>query len=138
MPGEVVQERARWLLIMEKAYRGSVETQFADALYVVPDLHRQSGGGCDLALRGPAVGYALRTDAPQPPLRLGGRTLDTLPDPRASVAKVLDAGVTVLVERPDLAALGRTAADRLLPGVQVIEAYGLAARWPSYEQVWFL
>ncbi|MFI0780651.1 hypothetical protein [Streptomyces sp. NPDC021212] len=138
MPDEVTPERARWLLIMEKAYRGSVETQFADALYVVPDLHRQSGGGCDLALRGPAVGYALRTDRPQPPLRLGGRTLDTLPDPRASVTKVLDAGVTVLVERPDLAALGRTAADRLLPGVQVIEAHGLAARWPSYEQVWFL
>ncbi|MFF7654496.1 hypothetical protein ACFZCY_32475 [Streptomyces sp. NPDC007983] len=137
MAGEVVQERARWLLIMEKAYRGSVETQFADALYVVPDLHRQSGGGCHLALRGPAVGYALRAD-PQPPLRLGGRTLDTLPDPRASVTKVLDAGVTVLVERPDLTALGRTAADRLLPGVQVIEAHGLAARWPSYEQVWFL
>ncbi|QLH22020.1 hypothetical protein [Streptomyces sp. Rer75] len=138
MPGEVVQERARWLLIMEKAYRGSVETQFADALYVVPDLHRQSGGGCDLALRGPAVGYAVRTGAPQPPLRLGKRTLDTLPDPRASVTKVLDAGVTVLVEEPDLTALGRTAADRLLPGVQVIEAHGLAARWPSYEQVWFL
>lgn len=128
--------QARWLLIVEKAYRGSVETQFADALYCVPDLHRRSGG-CDLALRGPAVGYALDAGPPPSP-RIGARTLDTVPDPRASVRKLLAAGVTVLVEEADLAALGPTAADRLLPGVRVVEGGGLAARWPCYEQVWFL
>ncbi|WP_413809269.1 hypothetical protein [Streptomyces sp. OE57] len=129
-------DQARWLLIVEKAYRGSIETQYADVLYCVPDLHRQSGG-CDLALRGPAAGYALDT-GPRPSLRLGGRTLDTLPHPPTSVAKLLAAGVTVLVEEDGLAALGRTAAERLLPGVRVIGGDGLAARWPSYEQVWFL
>ncbi|MEU1944107.1 hypothetical protein ABZ554_17085, partial [Streptomyces sp. NPDC020125] len=72
-------DQARWLVIVEKAYRGSIETQYADVLYCVPDLHRQSGG-CDVALRGPAVGYALDT-GPRPTLRLGNRTLDTLPHP---------------------------------------------------------
>ncbi|MBP8537959.1 hypothetical protein [Streptomyces sp. MK37H] len=129
-------DQARWLLIVEKAYRGSIETQYADVLYCVPDLHRQSGG-CDLALRGPAAGYALDTGC-RPSLRLGGRTLDTLPHPPTSVAKLLAAGVTVLVEEDGLAALGRTAAERLLPGVRVIGGDDLAARWPSYEQVWFL
>ncbi|MEU4897854.1 hypothetical protein AB0B12_36025 [Streptomyces sp. NPDC044780] len=129
-------DQARWLVIVEKAYRGSVETQYADALYPVADLHRQSGG-CDLALRGPAAGYALDSGF-RPSLRLGTRTLDTLPDPSASVAKLLAAGVTVLAEEDGLAAYGRTAPERLLPGVRVIEGDGLAALWPAYEQVWFL
>ncbi|MCP9212421.1 hypothetical protein [Streptomyces cucumeris] len=129
-------DQARWLLIVEKAYRGSVETRYADALYVVPELHRQSGG-CDLVLRGPAAGYALTTDF-TPELRIGGRTLASLPDPAASVTRVLAAGVTVMVEEDGLTALGRTARDRLLPGVRVIEGGALASRWPAYEQVWFL
>ncbi|GAA1108234.1 MULTISPECIES: hypothetical protein [Streptomyces violaceusniger group] len=129
-------DQARWLLIVERAYRGSIETQYADALYCVPDLHRQSGG-CDLALRGHAAGYALDSGS-RPALRLGDRTLDTLPHPPTSVARLLAAGVTVLVEEDGLAALGRTAAERLLPGVRVIRGDDLAARWPSYEQVWFL
>ncbi|MBL1099690.1 hypothetical protein [Streptomyces coffeae] len=129
-------DQARWLLIVEKAYRGSVETQFADALYCVPELHRQSGG-CDLVLRGPAAGYALATDF-TPELRIGGRTLASLPDPGASVTRLMAAGVTVMVEEDGLTALGRTARDRLLPGVRVIEGGALASRWPAYEQVWFL
>ncbi|NUS85232.1 MAG: hypothetical protein HOY75_21505 [Streptomyces sp.] len=128
---------ARWLVMIERAYRGAVERQFADALSLVTELHRQSVGGTDLALRGLAVSYALTTDY-EPAVRIGGRTLDTLPDPRATVRDILAAGVAVLVEEPDLTALGRTAADRLLTGVRVVEAGGLAARWSSYEQVWFL
>ncbi|QKV94782.1 hypothetical protein HUT19_26030 [Streptomyces sp. NA02950] len=129
-------DQARWLLIVEKAYRGSVETQFADALYCVPELHRQSGG-CDLVLRGPAAGYALVSDF-TPAVRIGGRTLDSLPDPGASVTRLTAAGVTVMVEEDGLTALGRTARDRLLPGVRVIDGGALASRWPTYEQVWFL
>ncbi|MEU9795532.1 hypothetical protein AB0E27_34010 [Streptomyces sparsogenes] len=132
----VPEATARWLVMIERAYRGAVERQFADVLPLVVELHRQSGG-TDLALRGLAASYALDTDY-EPALRIGRRTLDTLTDPRATLRETLAAGVAVLVEEPDLAALGRTAADRLLPGVRVVEGGGLAARWPSYEQVWFL
>ncbi|GAA2367354.1 hypothetical protein [Streptomyces cuspidosporus] len=132
----VSEATARWLVMIERAYRGAVERQFADVLPLVVELHRQSGG-TDLALRGLAASYALDTDY-EPALRIGRRTLDTLTDPRATLRETLAAGVAVLVEEPDLTALGRTAADRLLPGVRVVEGGGLAARWPSYEQVWFL
>lgn len=124
------------LLIVERAYRGSVETQFADVLYSVRELHRQSGG-LDLALRGLAASYAVTAEF-EPAIRIGGHHLDTLPDPRRSVRRLLDDGVGIWVEEPDLDALGTSARDRLLPGVRHLPAHGLASRWPSYQRVWFL
>ncbi|MBH5335055.1 hypothetical protein IHE55_09710 [Streptomyces pactum] len=126
----------RWLVVMERAYRGAVESQYADGLNFVQDLHRQSGA-CDLALRGTAVGYAVRTGF-EPSVRIGSRTLDTLPDPRAALTRMLADGMTVLVEEDGLASLGRTARERLLPGVRVVGGGELAASWPSYTQVWFM
>jgi hypothetical protein len=134
--GHDLRPVGRWLVMVQKAHRGSVETQFVDVLYYVRGLHRQSGS-CDLALRGLAVGYAVDTDF-RPSVRVGSRMVDTLPDPRASVRTLLGEGVAVLVEEPDLVALGRTAPERLLPGVRVLEPGGLASSWPRYEQVWFL
>ncbi|MDT3399154.1 hypothetical protein RKE29_21315 [Streptomyces sp. B1866] len=127
----------RWLVMVERAYRGSVERQYADVLALVPQLHRQSGGGVDLALRGLAASYALQPAGDEPPVRLGGRDLDTRTDPRALVRTALAAGVAVLVEEPCLAALGRSAAGRLLPGVRVLPGGALASSWPRYEEVWF-
>ncbi|MFL6129409.1 MAG: hypothetical protein ACJ73E_10140 [Mycobacteriales bacterium] len=123
------------LAIVERAYRGAVEKQFFDSLCLAVELHRQLGG-LDLLLRGPAVSYALRADPP-PALRLGGRVLDTLSDPRADLRRLLDAGVRVWVSGPDLAALGLAGAGRLLAGVRPAPAE-LAARWPDYRTVFYL
>ena len=123
------------LLIVERAYRGAVEDQFADVLYFVHGLHRQSGG-VELALRGAAAGFAVQPDRP-PALRVAGRPLDTLPDPRRSVQRLLDDGVAVWTEEPDLLALGATAPARLIPGVRCLAAHELVARWPGYARVWF-
>ncbi|HZB50305.1 MAG TPA: hypothetical protein VE547_14520 [Mycobacteriales bacterium] len=125
----------RTLLIVERAYRGAVEDQFADVLYFVHGLHRQSGG-VELALRGAAAGYAVLPDRP-PALRVAGRLLGTLPDPRRSVQLLLDDGVAVWTEEPDLLALGPTAPARLIPGVRCLAADEVTARWPSYARVWF-
>jgi hypothetical protein len=125
----------RTLLIVERAYRGAVEDQFADVLYFVHGLHRQSGG-VELALRGAAAGYAVQTDRPGA-LRVAGRLLGTLADPRRSVQLLLDDGVAVWTEEPDLLALGDTAPARLIPGVRCLAAHEVAARWPSYARVWF-
>ena len=122
------------LLIVERAYRGAVETQFADVLYFVRELSRQSGGA-DLALRGLAASYAVDTSF-VPAIRIAGRTLGTLTDPRQGVRDLMADGVGVWVEEPDLAALGPQAAGRLLPGVRCLARHGLAARWPRYERVW--
>ena len=123
------------LVIVERAYRGAVEDQFADVLYFVRGLHRQSGD-VELALRGTAASYAVQTDR-QPALHIAGRLLDTLSDPRRSVQQLLDDGVAVWAEEPDLVALGATAPARLIPGVRCLAEHELASRWPNYARVWF-
>jgi hypothetical protein len=122
--------------IVERAYRGAVEKQFFDSLCLAVELHRQLGG-LDLLLCGPAVSYALRADPP-PALRLGDRVLDTLSDPRAGLRRLLDAGVRVWVQEPDLAALGLAGDGRLLDGVRLAPAGAMAARWPAYRTVFYL
>jgi len=127
---------ARALVIVERAYRGAVETQFADVLYFIRALHRQSGG-LDVALRGLAASYAIAANF-VPVMEVAGRRLDTLTDPRRCVADLLADGIIIWVEEPDLATLGPTASGRLLPDVRRLTAGGLAARWPEYERVWFM
>ncbi|MBD3009701.1 hypothetical protein [Streptomyces sp. 5-10] len=123
------------LLIIERAHRGAVETQFADTLFFVRELHRQSGG-VHVALRGLAASYAVDTTY-EAALRIAGRTLDTLPDPRRLLRQLLDDGATVFVEEADLSALGARARERLLPGVRRVTGAELVSRWSDYARVWF-
>lgn len=125
------------LIIVERAYRGSVETQFADVLYFIRELNRQTGG-LHLALRGLAATYALQAPAYEPAVRLGGRTLATLPDPRASITEMLDEDAVVWVEEADLAQLGPSAHARLLDGVQCAAPGELTLRWGEFRRVWFM
>jgi hypothetical protein len=127
-------DRQRVLAIVERGYRGALEKQFFDELYLATELHRQLGG-LDVLLRGPAVTYAL--DAPPPPaLRIGDRTVDTLTDPREGLRSLLDAGVGVWVEEPALAALGSPRPP--LDGVRLARQGEVAARWGEYRMVFFL
>jgi len=126
----------RTLAIVERAYRGALEKQFFDALYMVVELHRQMGG-TDILLRGNAVTYAVR-DAEVPPVRLGRRTVDTLTDPRRDLRTLLELGVRVLVEEADLSACGFGAGDLLGPEVSTHSAEEIAARWGDYWMVCFL
>jgi hypothetical protein len=127
----------RVLAIVERGYRGALEKQFFDELYLATELHRQLGG-LDILLRGQAVTYAI--DAPPvPPLRIGNRTVDTLSDPRKGLRTLLDAGVGVWAEEPGLAALGGSGSpDRLLAGIRVAAEGETAARWTEYRMVCFL
>ncbi|AOR31291.1 hypothetical protein BFF78_09790 [Streptomyces fodineus] len=124
----------RVLAIVERGYRGALDKQFFDELYLATELHRQLGG-LDILLRGTAVGYAL--DAPPPPaLRIGARTLDTLTDPRAGLRSLLEAGVGVWVEEPALTALGSPRPP--LAGIRLARDGEVAARWAEYRMVFFL
>jgi hypothetical protein len=126
---------ANYLAIIERGYRGSAETQFADVLYLVRELNRQLGG-LDLLLRGLAVTYA--APGPGPTIEVAGRTLDTLPDPRESLRTLIKEGVQVRVEEADLNALGLTKCDGLLPGVELASWDVAAQLWNDYRDVWFL
>ncbi|MFI9629736.1 hypothetical protein [Streptomyces sp. NPDC052042] len=125
------------LVMVERAYRGAVESQFADVLYIVRELNRQLGG-VHLAFRGQAVTYAVEAPGHEPVLTLGSRTIDTLPDPRRSVRTLLDEGVSVWAEQADVDRLGASLPDRLIPGVRTLRPGELAASWPTYTQVWFM
>lgn len=63
MPDQDIPGGAQVLGIVERAYRGAVEKQFFDVLYMSVELHRQLGG-MDILLRGPAVTCALRGRRP--------------------------------------------------------------------------
>ena len=126
---------ANYLAIIERGYRGSAETQFADVLYLVRELNRQLGG-LDLVLRGLAVTYAGSGSVPS--IQVADRTLDTLPDPRESLRTLIAEGVGVCVEEADLHALGLTKDDCLLEGVELASWDKAALRWSEYRDVWFL
>lgn len=125
----------RYLAVLENGYRGAVEVQFADLLYLCRGLHHQLGG-MDVALRGSAVTFAVAF-GPNRPLRIGATVLDALPERRCGLRLLMAAGVTVYVDEPDLRCLGLPA-DRLVPGVTCLDTTDLAGRWADYEGVWFL
>lgn len=131
-PGATASKRT--LAIVERAYRGVLEKQFFDELYLAAELHRQLGG-LDLLLRGPAVSYAVAAP-PVPALRIGDRTVATVTNPRAHLRTLLDAGVRVWAEESSRAAYAPGTA--LLEGVATAADGELAGRWPDYRMVCFL
>ncbi|MDJ0346543.1 hypothetical protein QMK19_33125 [Streptomyces sp. H10-C2] len=126
----------RVLGVIDRAYRGSVEVQFFDALYGILDFRAQLGGVA-LALRGAAVTLAVDEDAYLPVVEFGPLRLETLPDYRNSVRQLVAEGVPVMVDEPDLRALGFGPLD-LVPGVDCLDTNELAARWSEYDGVWFV
>ncbi|MFT2015050.1 hypothetical protein ACMA1D_04255 [Streptomyces sp. 796.1] len=126
----------RVLGVIDRGYRGAVEVQFFDALYGILDF-RQQLGGVALALRGAAVTVAIDEADYKPVVEFGPVRIDTLPDYRSSVRQLIAEGVPVMVDEPDLKALGFTA-DDLIAGVQCLDTNELAARWDEYDGVWFV
>lgn len=122
----------RVLAVVERAYRGAVETQYAHLPFVLRDLHRQLGEVVVL-LRGPAVTLGLDGPA-QPVLRLGHAVVDTLPDRRDAVRGLLDDGVAVFVDDADLRTAGLPT-SRLLAGVRTADRRTLP--WDGFAHVWF-
>ncbi|MER6300586.1 hypothetical protein ABT247_13580 [Kitasatospora sp. NPDC001539] len=128
--------QAQVLAIVDRGYRGAIEKQFVDTLYLVRELHRQMGG-MDILLRGQAVSYAARA-ARVAPLRFGDRVVETLSDPRRDVRALLDAGIRVRAEEPGLLASGMTGGEQLLEGVELIGAQAAAESWSEYRMICFL
>ena len=123
------------LLVIDHAYRGSVEVQFSHLLYLAQGLHGQLRGA-DVALYGTAVTLAVAAPPP-PPLVLRAGTVERLPDPGPALRSLLDAGASVFVEQSRLDALGLPR-ERLVDGVVCRTAAQPARHWPDYEEVWFL
>lgn len=122
------------LAIVERAHSGTVETLYAEVFHIAYGLGRRIDQ-FDLLLRGDAVTAALEAP-PVPAQAVGGRRVDGLPDCGWSVRLLIANGARVLVDEPDLRALGL--ADRtLVPDVERTNGAS-AVRWSGYDAVWFL
>jgi hypothetical protein len=126
----------RVLGIIDRAYRGAVESQFFDAMYGAIDL-RDQFGRMDLALRGGAVTMAVAEDVYRPVVQLGDLRVDTLPDYRASAKALIAEGIRVFVDEPDLRALGFEP-SQLIDGAICVDTNEMAATWSEYDGVWFV
>jgi hypothetical protein len=127
------------LAVIERAYRGAVEVQYADLLYLCRGLHSQLGG-LDLVLRGSAVTYALAAgqgDALRLSTANTAATSGHLPDPRAAIAELIAAGCQVWADQADLAEIGATA-EQLQTGVLFEDTDRLSLNWHEYREVWYL
>ncbi len=126
------------LAVIERGYRGSVEVQYGDLLYVCRGLQSVLGG-VDLVLRGSAVTFALAPGAEPaaPPAHEPDAEPGRVPDPRAGLAGLIAAGSRVWVDEPDLCAIG-CAHAALLPGAERRDTDLMSELWPEYREVWYL
>jgi hypothetical protein len=123
---------ARYLSVVENAYRATVEEQDDTAVWFT---HALKNGGADVALllRGNAVNYALRgQDASG--LRFGTKELKVPPEIDKDIAACMEKKIPVFVVSEDVVERGIPAGD-LLPGIEKISRSGLAKLFDSHDRI---
>jgi hypothetical protein len=124
----------RVLAVLERAYRGAVEEQYAHVLWLLWSLQRM-GGRVAVLLRGNTTLYA-RRDQRWPELTIGGCAIPA-PGYESSLGGLLADGGAVYVLDDDLRRL-RLGLDELSRGVEAVGAAELPALFSSYDTVWYL
>lgn len=124
----------RYLAVVERAYRGTLEEQCAHILMANLAFTRL-GAPTDLLLRGNAVLYAVKDQA-RPHLDIGSVHVDTLPHFESAVKALLDGGVIVYACDAGCRRL-RLERDRLIDGVHPVDLAGVARLFASHDAVWF-
>lgn len=124
----------RFLVIIERAYRGAVEEQYGHLPWICWS-HDRMGGDIGVLLRGNAVFYACR-DQRELSLTLGGMTLPNLYDYAASIEGLLADGRPVYVIDSDLARL-QLQPGALRPGIERLDERDLTRLFSEYDAVWY-
>jgi hypothetical protein len=124
----------RSLAIVERAWRGSVEEQYAHILWLARILKRMRSD-IGVLLRGNAVGYAVR-NGPARDLQIVGIQLDPIQRLDTAVADLLADGVPVYVSQCDCDRLG-IAFEVIVPGVVWVGSAGIARLCQSYDRIWY-
>jgi len=125
---------ARYLAIVERAYRGTLEEQCAHILMANLAFTRL-GAPTDLLLRGNAVLYAVKDQAPAH-LDIGPLSVDTLPHYESAVKALIDEGGAVYACAEDCRRLGLEM-ERLIGSVRRVDLDGVARLIASHDAVWF-
>ena len=118
------------LVMIERAYRGGVEQQYAHVLWLAHGLHRQQP--LAVLLRGPATAYALAGIASEP-VEVAGERWGAAPDYHAAIGRLHADGARVYVSTTSLSDLG--AIGPLLPGItplsddEIVKLIAECDRW---------
>jgi intracellular sulfur oxidation DsrE/DsrF family protein len=123
----------RVLAIVERAYRGTIEEQYGNILWLSHILRRLRGE-IDVLLRGGAVRYALQNQ-PRTHLVIGSQSVDTLPHYETELRNLLDSGVSVYVSAADCDRC-RVDQNRLIPAVVAVDSPGVAKLFAEHAHVW--
>jgi len=124
----------RVLAVLERAYRGAVEEQYAHVLWLLWSLRRM-GGTIAVLLRGNATLYA-RRDQQWPGLTVGGLAIPG-PEYESSLGGLLADGGAVYVVESDLRGL-RLQAGELGNGVETVSQADLPHLFSAYDTVWYI
>lgn len=124
----------RSLAIIERAYRGTLEEQYAHILWLTHAL-RKMRGDIGLLLRGNTVLYALRHQ-PHMRLSIGTIVIETLPHYETALQDLIADDVRIYVYADDCQRLGITS-EQLLPQVQIITLAQFARLCDAYDYIWY-
>jgi hypothetical protein len=122
------------LAIVERAYRGALEEQYANILWLVHVLRRMNGN-VNVLLCGNAVRYAIR-DQPHVTLTVGDIRLDSLPHYESEVRALVSSGGAVYVHTGDCERLN-VRPERLLPEVIQVSPADLPNLFKDHNRIWY-
>lgn len=119
----------RWLIILERPFRGDIERTYADSLNQTRVFSAQFRGASDILVRGEAA-LLVRHQQQSP---------ETDPwwghIPLEGMARIISDGTPVFVEEESLTHI--RGEGGLHPGVTTISRNDMAATWASYEGIFF-
>lgn len=121
------------LAIVERAWRGTIEEQYAHILWL-SHMIRRLRGEIDVLLRGNAVRYAV-AGQPRTELRIGNAVLDGLPHFESEIAAMVSAGIFVYVSAQDCACLG-IELPSLIPAVTAVDEAGICRLFDEHVHIW--
>lgn len=124
----------RSLAIIERAYRGTLEEQYAHILWLTHALHKMHGD-IGLLLRGNTVLYAMQHQ-PVQHLTIGNIRVETLPHYASALAALIADDVRIYAYAPDCERL-EIASQQLLPEVQRVTLSELAHLCSTHDDIWY-
>jgi len=123
---------ARYLSVVENAYRATVEEQDDTAVWFTHAM-RNGGAEAALLLRGDAVNYALEGQDARG-LRFGTRPVTVAPELDRDLAAMTAKKIPVYVVTEDCAERG-IPVDKLLPGLGLVSRNALAKLFDNYDRI---
>ncbi len=119
----------RWLIILERPFRGDIERTYADSLNQARVCCAQFRGAVDVLVRGQAALLVRQQPSAPVPDKWWGHI------PLEGIGPIISDGTPVFVEEESLTHI-RTE-DGLLDGVTPISRRNMAATWSTYEGILF-